>query len=241
MIETAVIMAAGLGRRFGAKTEKMPKAFIEVSGKSMIVRSIETLISCGIKRIIIGTGYKKECFEGLKEQYPQIECCFSENYAKTNSMYTLYNMQDIIGGDDFYLLESDLVFEKKAITSLMKNKHENIMLITPVMKFQDQYYVEYNEKGNLKDCSTDKTTIQPNGELVGIHKLNNKFYKLMCEEYSKIINEKPELGYEYQLLFMSQHVMPLFVLKEDDLLWYEIDDEEDLVYAEKNIMTKMEG
>ena len=40
---------------------------------------------------------------------------------------------------------------------------------------------------------------------------------------------------------MSQHVMPLFVLKEDDLLWYEIDDEEDLVYAEKNIMTKMEG
>ena len=63
----------------------------------------------------------------------------------------------------------------------------------------------------------------------------------MCEEYSKIINEKPELGYEYQLLFMSQHVMPLFVLKEDDLLWYEIDDEEDLVYAEKNIMTKMEG
>ena len=43
-------------------------------------------------------------------------------------------MQDIIGGDDFYLLESDLVFEKKAITSLMKNKHENIMLITPVIE-----------------------------------------------------------------------------------------------------------
>ena len=115
----------------------------------------------------------------------------------------------------------------------MKNKHENIMLITPVIKFQDQYYVEYNENGNLKECSTDKTTIQPNGELVGIHKLNNKFYKLMCEEYSKIINEKPELGYEYQLLFMSQHVMPLF--------WYEIDDENDLVYAEENILTKMEG
>ena len=240
MMRTAVIMAAGLGTRFGAKTEKIPKAFIEVSGKSMIIRSIEILIDCGIKRIIIGTGYKKEYFEGLKEKYPQIECCFSKNYAKTNSMYTLYNLREVIGNDDFILLESDLVFEKKAITSLMKNKHENIMLITPVMKFQDQYYVEYEEKGNLKDCSTDKTAICPNGELVGIHKLSNKFFNLMCEEYSKIINDKPKLGYEYQLLFMSQQILPLFVLKEDNLLWYEIDDENDLDYAEKNIMTKME-
>lgn len=241
MMRTAVIMAAGLGTRFGAKTEKIPKAFIEVSGKSMIIRSIEILIDCGIKRIIIGTGYKKEYFEELKEKYPQIECCFSKDYAKTNSMYTLYNLQEVIGNDDFILLESDLVFEKKAIISLMKNKHENIMLITPVMKFQDQYYVEYDENGNLKDCSTDKTAIDPNGELVGIHKLSNKFYNLMCEEYSKIIHDKPKLGYEYQLLFMSQQILPLFVLKEDNLIWYEIDDEDDLNYAEKNIMTKMEG
>ena len=52
MVSTAVIMAAGLGTRFGAMTETMPKGFIEAGGKAMVVRSIETLLACGISRII---------------------------------------------------------------------------------------------------------------------------------------------------------------------------------------------
>lgn len=35
-------MAAGLGTRFERMTEMMPKGFIEVCGKPMIIRSIET-------------------------------------------------------------------------------------------------------------------------------------------------------------------------------------------------------
>ena len=119
MIKTAVIMAAGMGTRFGKYTEQIPKGFVEVCGKPMIERSIETLISCGIERIVIGTGYKHEVYDFLKKKYPMIETCFSPLYAETNSMYTLYNTQGLIGSDDFLLLESDLVFETKAITELM--------------------------------------------------------------------------------------------------------------------------
>lgn len=59
-IKTAVIMAAGLGTRFGRQTEKIPKGFIEVGGKPMVVRSVETLLECGMDRILIGTGYKRK-------------------------------------------------------------------------------------------------------------------------------------------------------------------------------------
>ena len=144
MVTTAVIMAAGMGTRFGQYTEKIPKGFVECGGISMVERSIQTLIVCGINRIIIGTGYHKERYEALKEIYPQIECVFSPRYAETNSMYTLYNCREVIGQDDFLLLESDLVFEKKAITSLLACDEPDVMLITPVTKFQDQYYVEYD-------------------------------------------------------------------------------------------------
>lgn len=60
-------MAAGLGTRFGKMTETMPKGFVEVGGKSMIERSVETLIACGIEKIIIGTGYRKEKYEDLQK------------------------------------------------------------------------------------------------------------------------------------------------------------------------------
>lgn len=230
-------MAAGLGSRFGKMTETMPKGFIEVGGQSMVIRSIETLISCGINRIIIGTGYKKEAYEALKEKYPQIECVFSPRYAETNSMYTLYNCREVIGDDDFILLESDIIYSKNAITELQENEHPDIMLITPVTKFQDQYYVEYDENGTLTRCSTDKTEIEARGELVGIHKLSSSFYHKMCAEYAKIVDEKPKLGYEYQLLWISQNILPVYVLTSSDVKWYEIDDEDDLKYAEETVIS----
>lgn len=234
-IHTAVIMAAGLGTRFGQMTEKIPKGFVPFKGEPMVVHSIKTLIECGINRIVIGTGYKKESYEELKKSYPLIECVFSPRYAETNSMYTLWNCREAIGNDDFILLESDLVFEKEAISSLQESFYDSAMLITPVTKFQDQYYIEMDDNNVLVNCSTDKEQIKPNGELVGIHKLSNQFYKVMCAEYEKIVDEKPKLGYEYQLLYMSQHIMPMNVLKINDLQWYEIDDIDDLHYAESNI------
>ena len=234
-ITTSVIMAAGLGTRFGQMTEKMPKGFVPFKGEPMVVHSIKTLIDCGIKRIIIGTGYKKETYEALKDTYPQIECVFSPRYAETNSMYTLYNTREAIGDDDFILLESDLVFDKEAITSLQECPYDNAILITPVTKFQDQYYVEMDESCVLTNCSTDKAQINPSGELVGIHKLSNSFYNKMCAEYEKIVEEEPKLGYEYQLLYMSKHVKPMNVLKVEGLQWYEIDDIDDLKFAEENI------
>ena len=67
MIKTAVIMAAGMGTRFGQYTEKIPKGFVECGGISMVERSIRTLIDCGIGRIVIGTGYhKRRCASSIR-------------------------------------------------------------------------------------------------------------------------------------------------------------------------------
>lgn len=239
-MKTAVIMAAGMGTRFGKYTEVIPKGFVEFKGKGMVVRSVETLIDCGIERIILGTGYHKELYEALAEEisskYPvKVECVFSPRFAETNSMYTLYNCREAIGDEDFLLLESDLVFERRAISDLIECKYDSAMLIAPVTKFQDQYYVQMNEKCELVNCSTNKNDICPSGELVGIHKLKNSFYRICVDEYSKIVNEKPKLGYEFMLLGVSQNITPMNVLKIDGLQWYEIDDEADLKFAETHV------
>ncbi len=236
-MKTAVIMAAGMGTRFGDKTKVMPKGFIPFDGVPMVERSIRTLIRCGVRRIIIGTGYHKEYYEELAQKYrPFVECVFSPRYAETNSMYTLWNCREAIGDDDFVLLESDLVYEKAAIDSLKTCPFDSAMLITPVTKFQDQYYVQMNDRAELVNCSTHAEEIEPSGELVGIHKVSNHFYKILCKEFEKVMDEKPKLGYEFMLLDVSQHVTPMHVMKMDNLQWYEIDDDDDLAYAEEHVM-----
>ena len=160
---------------------------------------------------------------------------FSPRYAETNSMYTLWNCREAIGDSDFVLLESDLVYERKAIEALKRCPYDSAMLITPITKFQDQYYVEMDDHNVLVNCSTDNTAIEPSGELVGIHKISNKFYQTLCREYEKVMDEKPKLGYEFMLLDISKRVTPMNVVRVENLQWYEIDDDRDLEFAEENI------
>ena len=93
-----------------------------------------------------------------------------------------------------------------------------------------------NDHAELVNCSTNADDIEPSGELVGIHKVSNQFYKILCSEYEKIVDEKPKLGYEFMLLDVSQRVTPMHVMKMEGLQWYEIDDDDDLKYAEEHIL-----
>lgn len=258
-------MAAGKGSRFGFRTASMPKGFIEFKGKPMIERSIENLLSVGITRIIIGTGYHREWYEGLRCKYPQIITVFSPVYADSNSMETLYRCRHTIGDRDFLLLESDLVYERKALSILMEDSHGDIMLVSDVIKFQDQYYIAVDENLDLLKCSTDRDALieetgdEPYGELVGIHKLSNRFYHEMIEDYEYHHEEYIKRGYEFGIedvatsleyvaaSYVGDEVViptnsirlprriPMFVLKPKDLQWYEIDDMEDLRFAEENV------
>lgn len=267
-------MAAGKGTRFGSMTETKPKGFIEFKGIPMVVRSIENLLSVGIKKIIIGTGYHHEWYDRLAEKYPQIQTVFSPRFAETNSMETLSKCKDAIGEDDFLLLESDIVYERKALVSLLEDPHPDIMLVTPVTKFQDQYYIASDDDGFLVKCSTDNAVIvnetgeDPDGELVGIHRISNQFYRDMLEVYEYNLRweemfhngKNPEkTGYEFILEEVATWLnlaagyankdgevptypsggllssRPLYVLIKDNLQWYEIDDENDLHFAEENI------
>lgn len=239
-VKTAMIMAAGMGIRFGRYTECVPKGFVDVGGRTMIHRSLEALLDCGIERIIIGTGYHCECFEALRKDYPQIETCFSPHYAGTNSMYTLWNARGLLEGEDFLLLESDLVYERRALRALLDCSSPDVMLISPVTKFQDQYYVACDGRRRLTHCSVDREELTPDGELVGIHKLSAAFFRQMCADYGQLAGSQPKLGYEYELLRMACQGWAVHVLREDGLLWYEIDDEADLSYAEEHVIALLD-
>jgi choline kinase len=230
-------MAAGIGSRFGKYTETKPKGFVVVGGLTMIERSIQKLLVAGIEKIVIGTGYQSIYYEKLAEQYPQIVCCKSDRFAETNSMYTLLQCRTCVNNDDFLLLESDLIYGDNALSALLNDKHPNIMLITPFIKQQDGYYIETTNDGFLSGCTTDMNIRHRcQGELVGIHKISSSSYKMMCVWYNQIWQQQPKLGYEYALLEMCKQGERIYVLKNDKVNWYEIDDKNDLSYAEQYIV-----
>ena len=57
--KTAMILAAGYGKRLMPITSKIPKPMIEIYNKPLLGYAIDILVSIGIKKIFVNTHYKK--------------------------------------------------------------------------------------------------------------------------------------------------------------------------------------
>ena len=227
MIDTAVIMAAGLGSRLKERTKEIPKGFLEIDGVSLIERSVNLLKEHGVTKVIIGTGYLSEHYENLAKKYSEIICVQNDIYAKTSSFYTLYNMRDKIESD-FLLLESDLFYEKLAIATLQDIDKKDVILSSGKTNSGDEVYIEADKNNSLIKMSKIKDELgNVSGELVGISKISIDCFKRICG-WAKTNKDKiKKYDYESVLVEVSSSG-PIYVEKIDDLLWAEIDDESHL-------------
>lgn len=237
MVKTAVILAAGLGSRLKDKTELIPKGFLELEGESLIKRSISRLLDAGIEKIYLGTGYLSEVYDDFASKYTQISCIKSDKYRETSSMYTLYNMRNQIS-DDFLLLESDLLYEERALKELLNSEIDDIVLASGETKSNDEVYIEADKESNLIKMSKNSEDLNNiSGELVGISKISQSRYNSMCKAFEDLGNLK--IDYEYIMVETSKS-KPLYVKRVDDLVWCEIDDEDHLQRALDKILPKIE-
>ena len=101
-ISTAVILAAGMGIRLRNVTGILPKGLLEIGGKSLISRSLESLKNEGIDRAIIVTGFQESHYhEHLKQQTisPKLEFVHSKQFAQTGSMHSLFLAKNFLKED----------------------------------------------------------------------------------------------------------------------------------------------
>ena len=90
-MNTAVILAAGLGSRLKNFIGENPKGSIKLGSQTIIERSIDILKRIGISKIIIGTGYASSYYEGFEDNQ-SIFCIKNSLFKTTGSFFTLYNL-----------------------------------------------------------------------------------------------------------------------------------------------------
>ncbi|MBI4705037.1 MAG: nucleotidyltransferase family protein [Deltaproteobacteria bacterium] len=61
----AVIMAGGEGRRLRPITESIPKPMVELGGKPILARQIESLALAGFREVFLAVNYKADVIEGF--------------------------------------------------------------------------------------------------------------------------------------------------------------------------------
>ncbi|WP_343032844.1 NTP transferase domain-containing protein [Cytobacillus depressus] len=225
MIKTAVILAAGMSSRICQQAGGKPKGFLMIEDTSIIELSILKLLEKGITKIYIGTGYEGREYESLAFKYPQIQCVSNPNFASTGSLFTLFRFKDFID-DDFLLLESDLIYEKAALKSLIELDRRDVILASRLTNSHDEVFIETNESHFLVNMSKEKEKLNEiYGELVGISKLSCQTFQQLCAYTEMDLRTSEKMDYEDGLIEVAKKV-EIYVHKLDGIVWCEVDDEQ---------------
>ena len=94
-VDNAVIMAAGLSKRFAPVSAYCPKGLTLVKGEILIERQIRQLQEVGITDIYVVVGYKKELFYYLRDAY-NVTIVENDQYNTKDNPESLYLVKDIL-------------------------------------------------------------------------------------------------------------------------------------------------
>jgi MurNAc alpha-1-phosphate uridylyltransferase len=108
-IESAMVMAAGLGKRMRPLTATRPKPLVEVGGKALIDHVFDHLRSAGVKRAVVNVHYLADQLEAhLKRRVKDIEVIVSDE--RKQLMETgggMVQARELLGDKPFICVNSD--------------------------------------------------------------------------------------------------------------------------------------
>lgn len=228
-MKTAVILSARMD-----KDTEMPyplKPYYENS--CLIDRTIEALTALSYDNILLIVGGQAQLYQRYASE--TVRLVLNPDFKFTSSMGSLAMAAPYIK-DDFLLVEGDTFYEYKVLKELSETKNENCFAITEESGSGDEAFVE-TRSGYITKISKDRHQIcNFEGELLGIVKISKHSFDRMMNKWKNSNN--PYLNYEY-LLFDSTDVLDRPYIKFTNLIWGDVDCEEDFNKLRNYIYPKL--
>ncbi len=237
----AIILAAGMGKRFKDLTKNNTKCMVEVNGVTLIDRLLRQLDAYNLKRIVIVVGYEgKKLIDYVNGRGVKTPVIFVDNpvYYKTNNIYSLFLAKNYLCEEDTLLFESDLIVEDSVIKTLVDDPRETLALVDKYESWMDGTCVKLSETDDIVEFIPGKKfkfeEIKSYYKTVNIYKFSKHFSKThyvpFLEAYSNAMGNNEY--YEQVLKIITMLDDPEIKAKRlNGELWYEIDDIQDLDIA----------
>jgi len=117
---TAVILAAGRGRRLWPLTRTAPKCMTEVAGRPLLAWQLDAIAQAGFRRVVIVTGYLGTQVMTCAQRHAEgltVEAVDCPEFDRTGNIVSLWRAGRAAEGP-VLLVESDLIFARDALVDL---------------------------------------------------------------------------------------------------------------------------
>ena len=237
-----IILAAGRGSRLENYTKDLPKALVDIIGKSIIEIQIDLFQKNNINKIVVVRGYMKEKFN-----MENIEFIDDDDYENHDQLGSLIAAQEQISGE-VIILFADLLFDENILHQIL-DTNEDISLaldlnwqqnhdeqrnnqFPALAEIENNQIIRLSEKSNLNRKNFS-------GEFFGILKLSSNGSEILKKIIDKNKNSKNQF---HDSLSFSAAKLPDIIQEiiESDIIvkpifiegnWMEIDTPEELEKA----------
>lgn len=246
-VSTAVILAAGRGMRLGDDFRDRPKGFIACHSTTLVERSLALLRASGIKNVYIVTGHCADFYDALaRHSQGFVTTLFNERYADNGSLVSLMRALAEVEGP-FLLLDSDIVYERRALQALLDAPMENAAVVSGTTDSGDEYYCWADTVAGLplpavrrlSKTLTDEPDA-PAGEHIGIIRVGRALAGRIRAAAPAKVAAQPFAFYEDCLLDQLPG-SPMGVIRIDDLVWCEVDDQRMLERARSLVFPRIDA
>lgn len=137
---TAIIIAAGFEEDLLPLIADRPKAMLEIKGKTILERQVETLNACGVKEIVVVRGYRKE-----QINLPNVRYYDNDRFAETGELSSLFLAATEMTGR-FLFLYSDILFDPSILEKLLKSQADVSVVVDRAWNDHEPEHVEARTK-----------------------------------------------------------------------------------------------
>lgn len=239
MINTALILAAGMGSRLQPVTGSVPKPLLRIAGVPLLKRIILTAKKAGIERFVIVTGYAADQIHDTFDQDEQlaglIEWIHNEEWSQPNGGSVLC-ARPVLSGP-FAMLMADHLFEEQTLARLLQQPPAEGECVLAVDKnIRDVYDIAdatkvFVEENQVREI--DKTLFPYNAIDTGMFLCTTALFEALeaCRG-----PEGCSLSDGVRLL-AKQGRMRAFDI--EDAFWQDVDTPEMLAYAERVLLSRL--
>lgn len=242
-----IILAAGQGTRLRPFTNNKPKCMVEYKGKPIIDYILETVKLCGIDKVAVINGYKKETLENYLQD-KGVKFFTNYNFETTNMVSTLFCSKDYMD-DDIIISYSDIIYSKDVLDKLILSKNKFSVVIDKQWKelwsLRMEDPLSDAETLKVKDGNIIELGKKPNnyndieGQYIGLIKISKELIPSIISFYESLDKNTKYDNQSYNNMYMTSfiqliidnivNVQPTYINGE----WIEIDSVEDLEVLEK--------